>query len=100
MFIFIYHKMGNSFQTQEEWKMFNDDIDRPAAKYYNEWALKTKLPICKTEQNEGKKIIGFLWDRVVENSPFKVAYSLWKALYESSEFRSKFEIKSLPYGLF
>lgn len=90
---FIYHKMGNSFQTQEEWKMFNDDIDRPASEYYKQWALKTNLLTCKTTQSESKKIIGFLWDRVVENSPFKVAYSLWKALYESSEFRSRYEIK-------
>lgn len=90
---FIFHKMGNSFQTQEEWKMFNDDIDRPGSQYYKSWCDKNNLPKCKSIPSEGKKIIGFLWDRLVENSPFKVAYSLWKALYESVEFRANYEIK-------
>jgi hypothetical protein len=90
---FIFHKMGNSFRTQDEWKMFNDDIDRPASEYYKAWAERANLPKCKNTPSEGKKIIGFLWDRLVENSPFKVAYSLWKALYESVEFRANYEIK-------
>lgn len=90
---FIYHKMGNSFQTQDEWKMFNDEIDRPGSEYYKKWCERASLPKCKPSVNEGKKIIGFLWDRIVDNSPFKVAYSLWKALYANSEFRENYEIK-------
>ena len=90
---FIYHKMGNSFQTQDDWKMFNDEIDRPACEYYKAWCERASLPKCKDSVNSGKKIIGFLWDRVVDNSPFKVAYSLWKALYSNAEFRASYEIK-------
>ncbi len=90
---FIYHKMGNNFQTQEEWRRFNDEIDIPASQYYKRWQEAAKLPTCKSEQNNGKKIIGFLQDRFAMNSPFKIQYSLWKALYQNEEFRSRYEIK-------
>lgn len=90
---FIYHKMGNSFQTQAEWRMFNEEIDRPASEYYKKWCERANLPKCKTSVSDGKKIIGFLWDRFVMNSPFKVAYSLWKALLQNEEFRARYEIK-------
>ncbi len=90
---FIYHKMGNSFQSQDEWKIFNDEIDRPASEYYKTWQESAKLPKCKATQNSGKKIIGFLQDRLVMNSPFKVQYSLWKALLDSEEFRAQYDIK-------
>jgi len=90
---FIYHKMGNSFQTQAEWKMFNDDIDRPAADYYKKWCDRANLPKCKEEQSSGKKIIGILQDRLVENSPFKVLYSVLKNAMGSSEFRNQYEVR-------
>ncbi|MGE4399590.1 MAG: hypothetical protein AB7D29_08735, partial [Campylobacterales bacterium] len=97
---FIYHKMGNSFQTQDDWKMFNDEIDRPASEYYGAWCERASLPKCKTSVSDGKKIIGFLWDRIVDNSPFKVAYSLWKALYSNSDFRANYEIKIYSMSYF
>ncbi len=97
---FIYHKMGNSFQTQEEWKMFNDEIDIPAAGYYKEWVERAGLVKCKSQQSDGKKLIGLLWDRLVENAPFKVAYSLLKALYSNEEFRKNFVITIYSMGYF
>lgn len=97
---FIYHKMGNSFQTQEEWKMFNDEIDIPASRYYKDWCEKAGLDKCKTEQSGDKKVMGFLWDRFVENSPFKVAYSLWKTLTSNKAFIDKFDIKIYSMGYF
>ncbi len=90
---FIYHFMGNSFQTQAEWKMFNDEIDRPAAEYYKAWGDRANLPKCKAEQSSGRKIIGILQDRFVENSPFKVLYSVLKDVTNSSEFRELYEIR-------
>jgi len=90
---FIYHKMGNSFQTQAEWKTFNDEIDRPAADYYKAWCERAKLPKCKESQSEGRKIIGILQDRFVENSPFKVLYSVLKDVMASREFREQYDVR-------
>lgn len=97
---FIYHKMGNSFQTQDEWKMFNDEIDRPASEYYGAWCERANLPKCKASVSGGKKIIGFLQDRLVMNSPFKVQYSLWKALLDNEEFKAQYDIKIYLMGYF
>ena len=90
---FIYHFMGNSFQTQSEWKSFTDEIDRPAAEYYKAWGDRANLPKCKAEQSSGRKIIGILQDRFVENSPFKVLYSVLKDVTASSEFREQYEVR-------
>ncbi len=97
---FVYHKMGNSFQTQAEWKMFNEDIDRPASKYYAQWCERANLPKCKAVQSDGKKLIGFLQDRLVMNSPFKVQYSLWRVLLDSEGFREQYDIKIYLMGYF
>ncbi|MFW5990031.1 MAG: hypothetical protein ACOCP1_01390, partial [Campylobacterales bacterium] len=91
---FIYHKMGNIFQTQEEWARFNEEISRKAVPYYQEFAKQKSFRAPKKEMSkEGKKKIGILKDRLVENSPFKVEYSLLKALMEDEEFKEKYEIK-------
>ncbi|MDE7256311.1 MAG: hypothetical protein K2N54_09085, partial [Helicobacter sp.] len=58
---------------------------------------KTQPP-CKKEQSKGKKIVGFLRDRIVQNSPGKVEYSLLKALQQSPEIRQQYEFKIYLMG--
>lgn len=93
---FVYHFMGNSFHTQEQWKGFMDDFCKKAEPYYVAFG-KTQPP-CKKEQSKGKKLVGFLRDRIVQNSPGKVEYSLLKALQQSPEIRQQYDFKIYLMG--
>lgn len=93
---FVYHFMGNSFHTQEQWKGFIDDFCKKAEPYYVAFG-KTQPP-CKKEQSKGKKLVGFLRDRIVQNSPAKVEYSLLKALQQSPEIRQQYDFKIYLMG--
>lgn len=91
---YIYHKMGNSFHTQTEWRMFNEEISRYASRYYIEWAKNHNLIEAKKEERkEGKKLIGILKDRIVENAPFKVEYSVLEPMMKDESFTSKYDVK-------
>lgn len=95
---FIYHMCGNSFVSQREWKRFNDDITQKAGLVYEEFAQIFHLPQPKTFPKP-KKIIGFLRDRIVENSPYKVEYSFLKNLLQCPEFLNQYEIRLYTMGL-
>lgn len=92
MQFFIYHMCGNSFSSQEQWRNFNEEIDRVASKFYSSFALSQSLPQAQSS-NEGKITIALLRDRIVENSPYKVEYSFLKQLLANKEFSEKYTLK-------
>jgi len=89
---FIYHSYGNNIQTIKEWEIFNQKVEKPSSKFYKKWGKEQKLKPCKNEISKGKKKIGFLFDRIVLNSPFMVEYSLFKALLNDEKFNKEYEI--------
>jgi|GEM_PF-2335181 len=90
---FIYHVMGNSFQEQTQWREFNDSISRKTTEYYIDWAKRRGIKPCKNEEaKDGKKLIGFLRDRLVENSPFKVEWSILEGLMKNEEFSNNYKV--------
>lgn len=89
---FIYHMCGNSFSSQDEWRDFNKNISQKASAIYEDFSKTFKLPKPK-KQKKPKKVIAFLRDRLVENSPYKVEYSFLKDLLENNNFKQSYEVK-------
>lgn len=90
---FLYHILGNSFQTREEWKDFNDTVDIPCADTYRAWGKKHRIPKCRTIGKKEKRIkLAFIKDRIVQNSPFKVEYSLLKTLLNDTAFCKTYDV--------
>ncbi len=87
-----YHIYGNNIHTIDEWRVFNEKVEKPSSKFYKEWGEKNNLPKCKEKISNGKKKIGFLIDRIVFNSPYMVFYSLLKNLMKDDKFRKNYEI--------
>ena len=81
----IYHTYGNNIQTIEEWKNFNQKVEIPASKFYHKIGKNLNLPKIKKRISNKKKKIGFIFDRLVLNSPFMVMYSLIKKLSQISK---------------
>ncbi len=85
------------FQTQEQWKVFNQEIIKTAEPFYKEYA-KT-LPLCKEKiRPMGKKIIGILKERALAHSPYKVEWSLLKALMQDTQFTEEYDVKIYMMG--
>lgn len=92
---FIYHMCGNSFSSQDEWRKFNKEISQRASKVYKKIStyLDKNENLESKKEPESKKIIAFLKDRIVENSPYKVEFSLIKNLLNDKEFAKRYEIR-------
>ena len=112
---FIYHVMGNSYQTHMEWREFNNSISRKTSEYYIDWANRHGMEACKPcfslfafkptpsnvnniktieidKQTDGRQVIGFLRDRLVKNAPFQVEWSVLNSLMKDVEFKSKYRV--------
>lgn len=96
---FLYHICGNNYQTQDEWKVFNEEIEKPASQFYASYAKKSNLPLCKSKGTESGKIkIAVVRDRIVENSPYKVEYSLFATLMSNKAFVEKYQLYYVSMG--
>lgn len=85
------HIFLNRAQTQEEFKQFNDEVDKEASPLYASWAEKQNLFIPQASSHTKKKI-ALIKDRIVENSPSKVEFSLLSALSKDETFCQNHEI--------
>ncbi len=88
----IYHTYGNNIQTTDEWKKFNEKVEIPASKFYKKIGERLNLPQPKKRISPKKKKIGFIFDRLVLNSPFVVTYSLITSLILDKKFNKNYEI--------
>ena len=85
----LYHIMGNSYHTADEWRVFQNEITVKTAQAYKRFV--PQLPKPKNRQKE-KKRIAFIKDRLAKNSPFKVEYSLLHSLMQDKEFTDDYEV--------
>lgn len=71
------HIYLNMCHTQEQFKVFNDKVEMPLAKYIQKnmrkWGFK---PVKKKLPESGVRKIAFVYDRIVGNSPGKLLMSL------------------------
>ena len=95
---FVYHIFGNNAQTIDDWRLFNEKVEKPASKFYRKYAKEHNLVVAKSSISKGKKRVGFIVSRVVSNSPMIVLYSLVKALKSSKEFNENYEIYLYSMG--
>lgn len=96
----ISHIYGNLSQTQAEWKKLNDDLYMPLSGYIS-GRVAPAYDIKPLERNiasaNDKIKIGFVYTRIVMNSPFKVLYSLLKGLKEYGTASYELYVYDLEY---
>lgn len=87
--------LGNLFQTQDEMKRFNDRFTKPMGTLCRQW--DKSLPRSASMDN-GKKKLAIVRDRFVNNSPFRVEYSLIKMLMSEKKVTDHYEIYLYSVG--
>lgn len=85
------HIFMNHAQTKEEFKQFNDEVEKEASLFYASWAENNQLPLPK-EVLHVKKRMALIKDRIVENSPSKVEFSFLSALAKDASFVKEYEL--------
>ena len=83
------HVFLNRAQTQEEFKRFNDEVEREASLLYASYPLP--LGVARTSLHV-KKRIALIKDRIVKNSPYMVEFSLLSALSKEPLFCQNYEL--------
>ena len=91
---FAYQVLGNLFQTQKEWKNFNENFNQLES---NAFKSLHEKPINNSFMQKKKRIV-FVKDRVVKNSPYKVEYSLFYSLMNDEKFTSNYDLYVLSLG--
>ena len=88
------------YQTKENFENFNKEITYPCGEFYKDFTQNKDLLQIKPYNNQKKKI-AFIFERLVEHSPFKVVFSLLKQLQKDKQFTDNYEIEvySLNYFL-
>ena len=88
------------YQKSEESEKFNTEVTYPCSKVYEKYSIENNL-IQPQEYNNKKRKIAFLFERLVDHSPFKVVFSLLKQLQKNKDFTDNYEIEvySLNYFL-
>ncbi|MBI4639157.1 MAG: hypothetical protein HY731_00580 [Candidatus Tectomicrobia bacterium] len=94
------HLYGQLTSMQEEWQKFNENIERPLSRYITEIVVKAsgiQRVERKIDRSQRPIKIGFVYDRIVMNSPFKVLYSLLKALRKNCNDECELHVYDLEY---
>ncbi|MCX8084000.1 MAG: hypothetical protein N3C60_03665 [Calditerrivibrio sp.] len=83
----INHVFMNVAQTQEEFGKICSDLDKPLSEFLADKGMQILQlkPVEREISNNSPIRVGFVYDRIVFNSPFKVLYSLLKGLIEVSD---------------
>jgi hypothetical protein len=89
------HIYLNLTQTQDEWKIFNQEIEEPLSRYIQN-KIVPKFDIRanprRFDATRRPLKIAFVFDRIVQHAPFKVLYSLLKSLRENDQ-NNEFELR-------
>lgn len=87
------HIYMNGAQTQDEFRIFNQDVEEAASVYYQKWGKKHLLPEATSgKKSSGKIKIALLKDRIVRNAPLKVEIALLKELLKMENFTQHYEL--------
>lgn len=81
--------LSNLFHTQEEMAAFNHTFTSPINMYYSRFNASLIEPESIEKK---KKKIAFVRDRLVNNSPHMIEYSVIKVLMENEKFTDNFEV--------
>jgi len=78
---YLSHIHLNLSHSMDEFRQFNEDVEKPLSEYISETLVKEYgIKPCEKKTNTERKKIGFVYDRIVANSPTKLLYSYLEIL--------------------